>query len=139
MLFEPIEAREAFEDFPFEVTSYYELTQMGDAQIERNGARFQDLIEASLPDDLVSLCYSPGTAGAPKATKIYQDALLLSIDRFKQGIAGEITPFSERTLSHVPINHLFYRLDADFGIAWKIYALNISCPNVPCQFCINLA
>ena len=66
VLMDPFENSKQDADLPFQILTLNQLIQTGSMNVSANPALFDENLTQISPDDLMTICYTPGTTGTPK-------------------------------------------------------------------------
>ncbi|HEY7608494.1 MAG TPA: AMP-binding protein [Alphaproteobacteria bacterium] len=89
------------------VMSYADLLELGRSEVARAPQRWDELVDATRPEDRAILVYTSGTTGPPKGAILSHGNLVFAIDRW-----GEMAPTAESddTLAFLPLCHMAERM-----------------------------
>ena len=94
------------------VTSLDKLLVAGHELATSDAQRFEQSIDACMPDDIAFLVYTSGTTGAPKGAMVSNRNLMFQIGSVSQYL--DLQPL-DRTLSFLPLCHIAERMSSIYN------------------------
>ncbi len=111
------------------VMSLEQLLALGRERDAADPGHFQGSLGEGKPEDIVTLVYTSGTTGPPKAVMLSHETLL-----FATTMLGAVGPIfdSDESISYLPLSHVAQRLLTTFGQIRYGYTVNF--PESPDTF-----
>ena len=103
------------------IINFQDFLNMGDGVEKESQKSFDNLIETSKPDDLLTLIYTSGTTGNPKGVMLSHGNMMSNVEGISKLITFDET---ETFLSFLPLSHSFERMGGHFtafSVGAKVY------------------
>lgn len=108
------------------LTSYDEVSRLGEALAAREPTRFEEEVELGRGEDLAILCYTSGTTGQPKGAMLSHENLLCATEAFT-----EVDPLSDDD-NHISLLPLGWIAEHAWGVAPHcVYGMVMNFPESP--------
>jgi len=102
--------------------SFEQLLHMGREYLKAHPDKWQDEIDAALPNDLMILTYTSGTTGMPKGAMISQRNMMFMLQCLRNGLGAK--EYDEQ-LGFLPLAHIAGRLFYTFSPLESLATVNL--------------
>ncbi|MFZ4713060.1 MAG: AMP-dependent synthetase/ligase [Bacteriovoracaceae bacterium] len=91
--------------------SYDRLMILGTEEKKQNPDLFEQMINATNPEDMASIVYTSGTTGEPKGAILSHGSFITMLSNVEKHVQGGFSEH-DRTLTFLPLSHVFGRCDS---------------------------
>lgn len=105
------------------VISMNELRELGREEAAKSPGKFEELLDGPDRDDLATIVYTSGTTGPPKGAMISHGNILSVIESMDRTVPADE---NDRTLSFLPLCHVFERMGGEFPGIYKGVTVNFA-------------